>query len=318
MTLMSSQASLFFIGEAAPKSKFFVRQSEENMMNASTPITQKATNQAGFPPAPSEAHQKANFKKDTVDFQALLTQALTQPGQLSTAYKAFHNFSILNQALAFKQCLERGLQVSPLASFNAWKEKGRMVQKGQKEISLFMPLTKKIEAENEQGQTEEKSRTFFALKPHWFVLSQTEGNEVEFPALPAWNLSRALEALDVEKVDFEMMNGNCQGYATARKIAVNPVAAFPLKTAIHEMAHVLLGHTTEADCADSELTPRNIAEVEAEAVAYIVTSILGTPGQESSRAYIQGWLGSEPITDLSIRKIFACADKIMKAGQQGQ
>jgi len=58
--------------------------------------------------------------------------------------------------------------------------------------------------------------------------------------------------------------------------------------------------------------------VEAEAVSYIVTSILGTPGQESSRAYIQGWLGSEPITDQSIRKIFACADKIMKAGQQGQ
>lgn len=284
-------------------------------MNAGTHQTQTTKSTAGFPPAPSEAHQRATTKKDTVDFQSLLTQALTQPGQLSQAYRAFHNFSVLNQALAYQQCEARGLQVSPLASFKSWKEKGRLVQKGQKAISLFMPLTKTIEHKNERGEAEEKSLTFFALKPHWFVLSQTEGKEVEFPTLPAWNLSRALEGLEIQRVLFEMINGNCQGYAMGRKIAINPLAAFPLKTALHEMAHVLLGHTAEANCTDSDKTPRNLAEVEAESVAYIVSSILETDGQDSSRAYIQGWLGTETISDQSIRKIFACADKIIKAGK---
>lgn len=285
-------------------------------MNAGTFQTQKPmTTDAGFPPAPSEAHQRAGNKKDAVDFQSLLSQALTQPGQLSKAYRAFHNFSVLNQALAYEQCMARGLQVSPLASFSAWKEKGRIVKKGQKAISLFMPLTKKVEVDAESSRDGEKTQTFFAMKPHWFLLSQTDGPEVSFPMVPDWDLSRSLKNLDLQMVDFEWLNGNCQGYASGRRIAVSSLAAYPLKTAIHEMAHVLLGHTEQSDCLDNDHTPRNIAEVEAESVAYIVTSILGTPGQESSRAYIQGWVGTEMLSDRSIRKIFACADKILKSGR---
>ena len=42
------------------------------------------------------------------------------------------------------------------------------------------------------------------------------------------------------------MNGNCQGYAKGRQIAINPVAQMPAKTTFHELAHIELGHTTEA------------------------------------------------------------------------
>ena len=250
----------------------------------------------------------------SVDYQALLQQALNEPGALSSAYRAFHNFSMLNQSLAYLQCQRRGLEISPLASFSAWKSKGRLVKKGEKAISLFLPVTKSDEKVMEHGNKEAVVNRFFILKPHWFVLSQTEGPDVEWPSLPNWQIDTAIPALEIEQIPFASLNGNAQGYAVGRSIAVNPLAAFPLKTTFHELAHVLLGHTVSGQLSDDEQTPRNLQEVEAESVAYIVSSILGLPGQDSSRAYIQGWLGGETLSDASIRKIFSCADRILKAG----
>jgi hypothetical protein len=83
-----------------------------------------------------------------------------------------------------------------------------------------------------------------------------------------------------------MIDGNCQGYASGQTFALNPVAALPHKTRLHEMAHIVLGHTQEFTMTDSERTPKDIKEVEAESVAYILCSILCLPGLEESRGYI--------------------------------
>ncbi len=109
-------------------------------------------------------------------------------------------------------------------------------------------------------------------------------------------------------------DGNCQGYAQDRRIAVNPVAALPQKTTFHELAHVVLGHTADAACSDTPDLPRNLREVEAEATAYILTSILDLPGGESTRAYIQGWLGSADVPEQIARRIFSAAQEILEAG----
>ena len=58
-------------------------------------------------------------------------------------------------------------------------------------------------------------------------------------------------------------------------------------TSFHELAHVLLGHTTEGEQNEGELTPRNLRECEAEAVAMLCCAALGLPGVEFSRGYIQ-------------------------------
>ena len=65
-----------------------------------------------------------------------------------------------------------------------------------------------------------------------------------------------------------------QGYARQRTIAVSPVAALPFKTTIHELAHVCLGHTSEGEETDGEITPRNLRECEAEAVALLCCAAL--------------------------------------------
>ena len=106
-----------------------------------------------------------------------------------------------------------------------------------------MPVT--IKKENDAGETI-GAKQVFILKRNWFLLSDTEGDQYA-PSTPiaAWDKGKALEALNITETPFAHANGNCQGYATGRTIAVNPVAALPHKTRFHELAHVVLGHTVE-------------------------------------------------------------------------
>lgn len=274
---------------------------------------------AAFPRTP-EAHQRAAGKPDNAIppglFADLLREAVTRPGIISEAYRAFHAFSLGNQILAASQLIERGMPIAPIASFNTWKAKGRMVRKGQKALRLFMPVTlKRQDRDEETGIEQEIHFQSFLLKPHWFSLDQTDGAAfTEEPCSPDWEAGRAMDALGIEDIPFEMLDGNCQGYATGNQIAVSPLAVLPHKTRFHEMAHVVLGHTAESAMQDDERTPRNLREVEAECVAFILCSILGLPGRDESRGYVQNWLGEEPLTEKTARRIFAAAEKLIKAG----
>jgi hypothetical protein len=217
--------------------------------------------------------------------------------------------------MALVQCQQRGIEPGPIATFPGWIEKGRHVKKGERAIVLCMPLTFR----NKERQSESEPEHFlsFAYKPRWFVLSQTEGDPVEPPVTPEWERARALESLAVAEVPFELTDGNVQGYARKREIAISPLAQLPHKTRFHELGHVLLGHTAEADFNDGELTPGSLREVEAEAVALICLETLKLPGAEFCRGYVQNWMsrGVEQIPEQSAQKIFRAADQILKAGR---
>ena len=135
------------------------------------------------------------------------------------------------------------------------------------------------------------------------------------PAIPSWDADRALAALDVEQIPFDRTDGNCLGYARDRAIAINPVNPLPHKTRFHELAHVLLGHTAEGEQADTEMTPRNLRECEAEAVALLCCAALELPGVDECRGYIQSWWGQgHEIPERSAQRILKTADQILKAG----
>jgi antirestriction protein ArdC len=248
----------------------------------------------------------------TVAWAGLLRDAVNKPGIISKAYSAFHNYSVGNQLLAWSQCAARGVDLAPLATYKHWQALGRQVKKGSKAITLCMPVT--IKKENDAGETI-GAKQVFILKRNWFLLTDTDGDQYA-PSAPiaAWDKGKALEALNISETPFAHANGNCQGYAMGRTIAVNPVAALPHKTTFHELAHVVLGHTVEHTMSDSEQTPRDIREVEAESVAYICCSVLGLDGLLESRGYIQGWLQGQDITDKTAQRIFGAAEKILKAG----
>ncbi len=253
---------------------------------------------------------------DTARFSDLLAEAVSRPGTIHEAYTAFHTFSLGNQLLALTQCVERGIAPGPLATFPRWKDRGRFVRKGEKALALCMPVTCK-RRDGSPASDEDPSQTFtrFIVRPRWFVLSQTDGNDFTPEPPNDWHLDRALAALGITRIEFDSTNGNAQGFARARQIAISPLAALPHKTMFHELAHVLLGHTTEHDLHDGPHTPTNLREVEAESVALLCCETLGLHGADCARGYIQHWLSGDTIPEASARRIFTTADAILKAGR---
>jgi hypothetical protein len=248
-----------------------------------------------------------------VRWTQLLTDAVNIPGSMLEAYRAFHNYSVGNQILAFTQCHKRGIPVGPIATFQGWKKKGRHVTRGSQAIELCMPVTFKTKPEN--ADEPERVRQVFLFRRNWFVLSQTEGAELEAPTIPGWDRETALKALNVEVVPFDATDGNMQGYAFGHSIAINPVAQIPEKTTFHELAHVVLGHTENGAMNDGATLVRSLKEAEAESVALLCLESLDLPGADYCRGYIQNWLRGAEIPEQSARRIFKAADTILKAGR---
>ncbi len=260
---------------------------------------------------------------DIPKWSALLVEAVNKPGLILQAYSAFWNYSLGNQLLAMIQCQLRGLQPGPINTFPGWQALGRHVKPGQRALLLCMPITRKRRSENTDNDDEssgEGTFTSFVYKARWFVFSQTEGEDLGPITIPDWGAAQALAGLGIERVEFDSADGNCQGYARDRRIAINPVAQLPHKTLFHEMAHVLL-HTSEGNFTDTEQTPRNLREVEAESVALLCCESLGLEGSEYCRGYIQNWLcpavgyNGDAIPEKSAQKIFRAADQIIRAGR---
>nr|MCH9742509.1 ssDNA-binding domain-containing protein [Pseudomonadota bacterium] len=183
------------------------------------------------------------------DYASLLEDALNGPAEQLASFRVFHKYSAANRQLAAQQLRMRGIPLSPLSTFKHWQSQGVNVLKGQKAISLYMPVTKKEEVER-NGEVVEETKSFFVMRPNWFALSQTDGwNEgkadISTPEGIDWNAERCLAALGIEVESFDnsiALDGNCGGYAYRDKdvIALNPLWGNPLAVLAHEVAHKLL------------------------------------------------------------------------------
>jgi len=212
------------------------------------------------------------------------------------------------------QCHAKGIDAGPINTFNGWRALGRHVRKGQKAMQLCMPVVAKS-TEIKDGQEVEKVYTRFIFPSRWFVLSQTDGQEYNAPTFPKnWDKAKALQTLNITEKPFTKLNGNIQGYSYTHEFAINPLAENPAKTLFHEMAHIMLGHTENADHQDGLTLPRSLKEAEAESVAMLLCETLELPGAEFSRGYIQDWLSGDVIPERSAQRIFSAADKILRAG----
>ena len=221
----------------------------------------------------------------------LLREAVEKPGRMLEAYTAVHNYSFGNALLALEQCIRRNLQPGPLDTYQGWLERKRQVRKGEKGITLcmLMPFKRTAETDCVQEETTEPQTYYaFRFRTYWFVLAQTEGDDTPVPPIPDFDIDTALCALNITRTSFDELNGNIQGFAHGREIAVNPVATLPHKTTFHEIAHIVLGHTASEKLVDSEQTARHIREVEAESVALICCETLGLEGADFCRGFNTG------------------------------
>jgi len=268
-----------------------------------------------------EKEENEMTEKQHATWGELLQDAVEKPGRLLEAYTAFYNFSFGNALLALEQCIRRNLQPGPLNTYRGWLERKRQVRKGESGITLCMPMPFKRKAQPDgtgDDPAESQTRYAFRFRAYWFVLAQTEGEDTVVPPIPGFDIDTALRTLNITRTPFEEMNGNIQGFANGREIAVNPLAALPHKTTFHEVAHIVLGHTTSEKLVDEEQTSRHIREVEAESVALICCETLSLEGADFCRGYIQHWLKAEKeIPNHNAARIFAAATSILKAGTPG-
>jgi len=183
-----------------------------------------------------------------------------------------------------------------------------------------MPVTCKRRNEETDEPEAPEVVPCFVYCPHWFFLSQTDGKDYVPEPVAGWNADTALRTLDIQRVPFTALDGNTQGYAIHRTVAINPVAEQPESTLFHELAHVVLGHTSEGSLNSdaTDRTPKDIRELEAECVALLCCESLGLPGAAESRGYIQSWFKGNEVPERSAARTFNATDAILKAGRVNQ
>lgn len=239
----------------------------------------------------------------------LLDTAINLPGRAGETYSRFRTLSLGNQALLMMQ----SEIVEPQHTYKGWASMERQVKKGSKAKAIFVPMFRKEEKENGD---EDRKLSGFKLVNCMFGVSDTEGEDLPEYEPVTWSKERALGALAIEQVAFEISNGNIQGYAKQREVAINPVAAYPFKTLQHELGHIVLGHTSEAGMHEYR-QHRGLMEFQAEATAYLALNELDATDQfdaAESRSYIQTWLRNERPEDATVKQVFSATDKILKAG----
>jgi hypothetical protein len=83
-----------------------------------------------------------------------------------------------------------------------------------------------------------------------------------------WDLRTAAKTLDIDLVPFWGEPDEARGMSMGRKMAIRPGEPHPVFIALHEMAHIVLGHTAYLErfgyITDNEM---RLHEVEAHAVA---------------------------------------------------
>ncbi len=253
--------------------------------------------------------RERSSEQRTIDWQKLIEEALTVPGSLGQTYSKFYNYSFLNQMYLRLQGVRE-----PVATYQRWQEIGRQVVKGAKAKEIIRPIFAKPEPENKD---KEPTPIGFKSVKCIFTLSETEGPELPPIALPEWDEETALAKLHVRRVRFDLLNGNIQGFSQGRDIGINPIAANPRKTLVHELGHIVLGHTVR-DKTPEIAQHLGIREFEAESTAYLTLNELGQLDEQTatvSRGYIRHWLDDEHPPDSSIRRVFSATDTILKAGR---
>lgn len=208
--------------------------------------------------------------------------------------KGFHQYTLHNIALANWQLYIRtGETCELLAPYKKWQkiklEDGsiihRNVKKGEKALRILAPIPYTFKVKNEEtGEEEVKSGLRFKSVPV-FDLSQTEGDAFETDFTNA-KYDYALEEI-ISRSDVPVNLSKkeiTRGYTNGEKIWIsqNISTNRQICTYFHELAHYLLHFK------DGERVSRDTAELEAEAVAYLVSCYLGIENEESP-AYILAW-----------------------------
>jgi hypothetical protein len=265
---------------------------------------------------PFAALERTVMPERKIEWNQLMEEALTMPGNMQGVYDRFYPYSLANIILLRMQGVRE-----PIATYKRWQSLGRQVLSGAKAKEIIVPLMRKVAVEPDPARSDtpryQEVVTGFKLVKAVFPLSATTGQELPPPPTRTWRKEQALQNLGVTEVPFDELDGNVQGYARGYNLAINPVAVHPEKTLMHELGHIVLGHTLPWHLSEYA-THRGIMEFQAEGTAYLCLNELEQLDDTTathSRGYIRHWLQNEQPPERAIRQVFGAADRILKAGR---
>jgi antirestriction protein ArdC len=217
-----------------------------------------------------------------------------------------------------------------VAGFRAWQRLGRTVRRGERGIPILAPVVRRGrladagEAPGDDHAPSEVRRVAAWVVAHVFDISQTDGQDL--PEIcsrlrgedPHGTFEQLLAVAGghgyrVEDADLAGgANGECLPGERLIRLQRGLAPAQRVKTLAHELAHSDLHQEGYVG------TPRPLAELEAESVAFIVCQAAGIDSGEYSFGYLATWSGGgdEARTALrtSAQRIQRAAAAILDAG----
>ena len=235
----------------------------------------------------------------------------------------FHRYSLGNTLLIMVQSPD----ATHVAGFATWLKLGRAVRKGEKGIAILVPIRPKAQVEDEKEQPEakatdgeEEERPVRFKVGHVFDVSQTDGEALPSLARPEGDPGQFLPQLrnlvsDMEiALEYRDDLGGADGLSIGGLIAIrqglSPAEEF--STLVHELAHEKL-HKGEGRLG----TTKRSRELEAEAVACVVSQGVGLLAEPASSDYIQFYGGDKDALAASLFKIRDAAASILAALDAG-
>lgn len=238
----------------------------------------------------------------------------------------FTHYSVNNTILI---AMQTGGQASMVAGYTAWQKNfGRQVNRGEKAIKIFAPMTYKRKKEvdmidqatgqplcNPDGSV--RKEIIEVTVPSFrvtnvFDISQTSGpplptlvDELEGNVERYQDFVQAIRNISPVPVGFEEMEGK-DGYyhQVEKRIAINEDMSETQTMAamIHELAHAKL-HALDPnnlkESAKARGKDQRTMEVEAEGIAAVVSSYFGIDTSANSWGYVASWSRNKELPELT-------------------
>lgn len=238
--------------------------------------------------------------------------------------RVFWRYSPTNVLLLTMQATERGITPTMVAGFREWEREGRYPRKGSSSLMILAPMASRSYLVEEPGSTQ---KTVVARKAdvpaggtiveeivgrprfkpaHVFDVSQTDGEPIVTDHTPPIGAEEAAAALttvltgQLHAAGFTVrtspdQRGLSGGYTdfTAKEVVLPGWVSGVHQTAVlaHEYTHAMLhgpGDPLGAEY-DHSAVSRGLAEVEAEATAYLILSAHGIDSTTRAASYLAGW-----------------------------
>lgn len=261
--------------------------------------------------------------------QALHAQLVGQVEQLATseawkrmlqAAARFHHYSPANILLITAQRPD----ATRVAGYRTWTTLGRHVKKGEHGIAILAPCTYKSTDTPATTPTIDSDRAGDSRLPtvepdergvlrhlhsfrivHVFDVTQTDGEPLPDIAPRLLHGEAPPGLIDhltdlTKQAGFAVERGPCQGangytnFSTHTVRILDTVSpAQAAKTLAHELGHIRADHQHRFTDYATNTTCRGQAEIEAESIAYLVTTTAGLSPNDYSVPYLAGWSGGD-------------------------